>query len=120
MSLTEDWQSIVARLATRPTALDRSKVEAALRCHFERLDLPCPPIRWVNDAQVGYTAARSAARSAAESAVRSAAWSAAESAAESAAWSASWSAAESAADSAASDAQNAMLEEMLLELGEGR
>jgi hypothetical protein len=123
-------QRILNRLAAidrvRPV-VDRVAVEAAVRQHFDRLGIEPLPVRWVEDAGLGYavvyekarsaaesaawSAARSAADSAAWSAARSAAWSAAWSAARSAAWSAAWSAVESAAWSAAwSAAESAAIE----------
>src|SRR5258708_1668778 len=100
VDIGDDARSLIRRLA----AIDRVKptfnarlAEEALAEHFAQLDLPCPPIRWVRDAEEGWSCVIEAARSAA----RSAAWSAARSAARSAAWSAAESAAWSAAESAA-------------------
>ena len=88
--------------------LNRKTVEKAFVEHFDRLGVEPLPVRWVEDAEKGYSAARSAAWSAAESAAgsaaRSAAYSAAGSAARSAAYSAAGSAARSAAGSAARSA----------------
>jgi hypothetical protein len=127
-----DAERIIQRLAAvdhcRRLMVDRLAVERALVEHFRRLGIEPLPVRWVNDAEVGYltcfqiareagraawsaawNAAESAAWSAARSAALSAAWRAAESAARSAAESAAWRAAESAARSAAESAAESRL-----------
>ena len=112
VDIGDEARGIVARLAAvnrSAPQIDRPAVERAILQHLAALNLPPMPVRWVEDAEAGYSevmkkaesAAWSAAESAAWSAARSAAWSAAWSAARSAAWSAAWSAAESAAESAA-------------------
>jgi hypothetical protein len=57
--------------------IDRPRVEAALAEHLRKLDLPMMPVRWVDDAAKGWSAARAAAWSAARAAARAAAESAA-------------------------------------------
>ena len=95
-------QQIIDRLAAVDVAnprLDRPRVEAALRLHYERLGVPMPPIEWAIDAERGYLTlfwrCMDAARGAAWDAARDAAWDAAWGAA----WGAAWDAARGAAKS---------------------
>ncbi len=100
VSISRDAQRMIDRLEAvdhaRP-AIDTLAVEAAIREHFVRLGIEPLPVRWLDDAEQGISAAWSAAGSAARSAARSAAWSAARSAAESAAESAARSSSDLAA-----------------------
>ena len=62
---------IIRRLSTidhTSPVIDKPRVELAIKEHFQRLGIPPVPVRWVDDAVGGFSAAWSAARSAARSA----------------------------------------------------
>jgi hypothetical protein len=100
IDIGDQARGIVARMRAidraHPT-VDRSKVDRALARHLDVLGIPRLPVRWLDDAELGWSAARSARGSKAWSAAHSAVWPASSLLAKSAAWSPAWEAAWSAA-----------------------